>query len=109
METTKRILASNLAMQLEQQRLQLDVVNNKGTKLQGSAVAEALDDNDSVQINFDAGVRTALAGEGRAERIAELKKLIADGKYRPKAKEVAAALASAIDDEIAISKLEGDF
>ena len=107
METTGRVTPANLALQLEKQRMQLEVVNNKD-KRQISSVAEALDENDSVKINFDAGVRTALAGEGRAERVAELKRLIAEGKYRPKAKEVAAALASAIDDEIAISKLEGD-
>ena len=93
---SKAVEAHGSANSVDQQR----VVETKRSGAHGKvASGSQLRESDTVELSLGRSINSEFVSE-RAQRVAELKALIASGQYNPSAKAVAGSVAAFIDDEI---------
>ena len=103
MKINKKVEAQEKAWQLEQQqKLAAGKSNKRGKAGTASGIAE-----DAVEVNVAGGVKEGLIPDHSA-KVAELKRLIEDGQYKPDSQKVAQALSDAVEEEIVFARLAND-
>jgi len=102
---TNKITNSNIALQLEQERLRIasEVKANNAEK--NNSVSTVQNSNDEVTLGLANAINDAF---DNSSKIAELKRLVAEGRYSIDSTKIAEAFCSAVDEEIALERL-GNF